>query len=407
MTFLLHGILNKNTRYSIEEPILEKSRGIYLALLSASHGLNHFYQLLIPVVIPKITAEYQLTNFVAGILLACFSLTYSLLQSPIGYLSKLFGRKRLLILSFIITSVSFLAIGFVDNLILFALLFLFAGVGGSIYHPIGMPLLSEFYKENRGQASGFHQTGGAVGSFVAPLVIGPLVLLLNWRLATAVLSTLGIALSLIVWFVIVEPKQQVKEETKQQSKGAKTSVKMYSSSLVFIVAAMIAVTGLRGLDSFANQYFIYGRGITNFAEAAFLFSMLKIAGLFSSPLCGRLSDIFGRKKVLIVLIVIQSASIYALTATPLSILAFPCILFGFASFGSLTITDAFLADITPREYVETIFGLHYTASFLTSVYIPPIQGVIIDSYGFDASFLALSALILFSIPIFLKVKTRF
>jgi hypothetical protein len=40
------------------------------------------------------------------------------------------------------------------------------------------------------------------------------------------------------------------------------------------------------VDSFAVSYFQMGRGITDYFEATFLFATLKVAGLFSGPLCG-------------------------------------------------------------------------------------------------------------------------
>jgi hypothetical protein len=46
----------------------EKGRA-HLVLLTTSHGMNHVYQLLTPVIIPKITADYGLSNFIAGMLL--------------------------------------------------------------------------------------------------------------------------------------------------------------------------------------------------------------------------------------------------------------------------------------------------------------------------------------------------
>jgi len=387
---------------------LEKHRSLYLALLSTSHGMNHVYQLLIPVVIPRITAEYRLSNFMAGILVACFSLSYSLLQVLFGYLSRIYGRKNLLIFGFVLTSMSFLTIGFVDNLMMFALLLFLAGIGGSTYHPNGMPFLSEFYGENRGQASGFHQTGGASGSFIAPLVIGALVLGFDWRLTVTTLSIPGIVLAIALWLLLAEPKRRIREkESEQQSKENMTvNLRLYGPSLVFIVAAMIYVVGLRGIDAFANQYFTYGRQIKNIAEASLLFSMLKVAGLFSGPLSGKFSDIFGRKKVLIVLVVVESVSLCTLTIVPLSILIIPCILFGFASFGLLAITDAFLADITPKEHMATVFGLNFTVSFITSAIIPPILGGIFDLYGFGVGFMTLSAIMPFSIPILLQIKSK-
>jgi len=313
-----------------------------------------------------------------------------------------------LVLGFIITSLSFLAIGFVENIMMLSLLFFLAGIGGSTYHPNGMPFLSEFYEENRGQASGFHQTGGASGSFIAPLVIGALVSGFDWRLTVTTLSIPGIILAIALWLLLVEPKRKINEkESEQQSKGnMKINVRLYGPSFAFIVAAMIYVVGLRGIDAFANQYFTYGRNIKNIAEASFLFSMLKVAGLFSGPLSGKFSDILGRKRILFVLIVVESVSLYTFTIVPLNILIIPCIVFGFASFGLLAITDAFLADITPKEHMATVFGLNFTVSFITSAIIPPILGGIIDRYGFGVGFMTLSAIMPFSIPILLQIRSK-
>ena len=370
--------------------------------------MNHVYQLLIPIIIPRIADEYQLSTLTAGILISVFSLSYALLQIFSGFLSRLMGRKNMIIVGIVITSISFFILGFVDNILLFAFVLFVAGMGGSTYHPNGMPLLSEFYKENRGQAAGFHQAGGSLGSIIAPLVIGPLVFFMNWRLTVTVLSFPGLVLSAILWLLVVEPERQIaKKPELTVGESKRTSLKMYSSSLVFIAASVIYVLGLRGVDSFAVLYFQRGRGIENFVEATFIFSTFKMAGLFSGPLCGKLSDIFGRKKAISVLVCIEAVSIYALTVVPNSILVIPCIVFGFASFGLLAVTDAFLADLTPEEYMSTVYGLHFTMSFLTQVIIPPVFGIIVDySKSFDTGFIVLSAIIPLSLPILLKVQVK-
>jgi len=329
------------------------------------------------------------------------------LQLPFGYLSRRVGRKNLLILGFVTTSFSFMSIALADSIPALALVLFLAGVGGSTYHPNGMPLLSEYYEEKRGQASGFHQTGGALGSFIAPLLIGALLLNLSWRLTATTLSVLGIIWGVILFLLLTEPKPKVEEKEEQSlPKKSKLDIRLYGPALVFILTAMIYITGLRGIDAFANQYFTYGRGIQNIAEASLLFSMLKIAGLFSGPISGRLSDIFGREKLLIILVLIESASLYILTVTPVALLMIPCIVFGFSSFGLLAITDAFLADLVPHEHRGTIFGLNFTLSFVTSAIIPPILGGIIDLQGFSTGFTALSITVLFSIPILTQIRPR-
>ena len=383
-------------------------RNIYLTLIATSHGINHIYQLLTPIIIPKIADEYLLSTTSAAVLISMYSLSYALLQAPSGILSKTLGRKNTIILGFVITFTSFLIMGFIDNLILFALLLFLAGVGGSTYHPNGMPLLSGFFKENRGQAAGFHQTGGSLGSVIAPLVIGPLVIVFGWRLTLSLLAFPGLILSIALWLVLKEPKQIVLESSdKLKTKPEKTSVKRYGPSLIFIAATVTYTLGIRGVDALAVLYFQRGRGISNYIEATFIFSTLKIAGLFSAPICGRLSDTFGRKKAIAVLVCIEAACLYLLTVVPNNLLVGPCLFFGFASFGLLAITDAFLADITPKRYMETIFGLHFTLSFFTQVIIPPIFGAIGEyTNSFDLSFIILSLIVPLSIPILLKVKSQ-
>ncbi|HLE75947.1 MAG TPA: MFS transporter, partial [Candidatus Bathyarchaeia archaeon] len=184
------------------------------------------------------------------------------------------------------------------------------------------------------------------------------------------------------------------------------NMEIYGSAIILIIAAFIFALGQRGTDAFANQYFTYGRGIQNFLEASLLFATLKAAGLFSAPLCGRLSDIYNRKKVLIALVIIESVSLYAITVTPTTLLAAPCLVFGFASFGLLAVSDALLADITPEEYRSTLFGANVTVSFTSTIFLSPILGSIADLYSFDVGFILLSALMPLSILFILKVKTK-
>ena len=81
-----------------------------------------------------------------------------------------------------------------------------------------MSLLSEFYTDKRGQASGFHQTGGSLGSFVTPLITDILLFTFNWKLSIAFLSIPGFALSIVLRILLKEPKQQGEKEAEQKIK---------------------------------------------------------------------------------------------------------------------------------------------------------------------------------------------
>ena len=256
------------------------------------HALNHVYQFILPVTIPKIMIDYDLSYFSVGMLVACFSFSYALFQAPFGNLSKRFGRKLLMILGLILNSLALLLIGAVFtysfNIWIFALLLFLAGIGGSTYHPLGISFLADAYTENRGRVMGYHQTGGAIGSFISPLIIGAIVLSFGWQSAFIALSFLGFLMSPLIWFLLNDTKRVL---TTQKEKKTKT----YGPALLLILTSSIFIIGYRGLNAFGTQYFTEGKGVT-YSEAIILFSTLQIAGIFSAPICGRLSDIFGRKK---------------------------------------------------------------------------------------------------------------
>jgi MFS family permease len=295
--------------------------------------------------------------------------------------------------------------GFVDNIIIFALLLFVAGAGGSTYHPNGVPFLAETYQNNRGRTFGFHQTGGALGAFIAPILTGILVLNFSWRPTLMLLAIPGLVLAALLWFSI-SPEQTSNKNRSQTSKTGLSKMELYGSVILFMTAAFIYVLGQRGTDSFGNLYFTRSRGIENFLEASLLFSTLKVAGLFSAPLCGKLADMFDRKYVLIILVIVGSASLYAITATPTILLAVPCIVFGFAASGLLAVGDTLLADITPQDQMNVVFGLNATISFTSALVISPLLGIIADQYSFNVGFTILSLLMPLSIPLLLKIRTK-
>jgi MFS family permease len=251
---------------------------------------------------------------------------------------------------------------------------------------------------------GLHQTGGAIGSFTGPFITGVLVFAFGWRPAAMILAVPGLLIASKLWFSMTSESS---DQTTPHGMGKTVALnwKTFAPAAIFIVAAFIYILGLRGTDAFANQYFDLGRGI-QIVEASFLFSMLKVAGLFSAPVCGKLSDIFGRKKVLITLVAIESVSLYAITISPNLLLAFPCIVFGFASFGLLAVGEALLADVTPEKHRATVFGLNVTVNFSPSIFLIPMFIGLVPSFGFNFVFILLSAIMPLSIPLLLLIKTK-
>jgi MFS family permease len=181
-------------------------------------------------------------------------------------------------------------------------------------------------------------------------------------------------------------------------------LKKHTAIVLLVVAALIYMHGQRGTDAFANVYFTDGLGI-GIAEASLLYSMLKVAGLFSAPVCGRLSDTYGRKRILIILVFVESISLYAITVVPVILIAVPCIIFGFASFGLLTVGEALLADITPEKQRAALFGVMVTVNFAPYLYLTLALFALADLQMYTLGFIILSLVMPLSIPLIIGIGT--
>jgi len=257
-----------------------------------------------------------------------------------------------------------------------------AGIGGSTYHSLGIPLISDLFPERRGEALGYHQTGGSIGSFIAPLTIGVITENLGWRSAFLTLSLLGMALAPVLWYRLRESQLEVAE-------GSKPSLKELREPLLLVLAASIYIVAFRGVMLFGTLYFEQGKGLG--PQAYVLFSLSQVAGIFSGPVCGRLSDVMGRKEVIISLVLIEGVSAFGLvflTGIPLYL---TLVVLGFAAFGLLASMDAFLADITRPRLFGTVVGINLAASFVVSSILSPILGGSISTYGYDLSFTLIAA----------------
>lgn len=85
----------------MEQRLVKSSRRntTSLTVICIAHAVNHAHQMLLPSMSFKITSEFGIGGFTFGLLVAAFSLSYSLFQAPFGAYAERLGRKRLLSLS--------------------------------------------------------------------------------------------------------------------------------------------------------------------------------------------------------------------------------------------------------------------------------------------------------------------
>jgi len=297
--------------------------------------------------------------------------------------------------------------GLSQNILQLAFTQFLAGIGGASYHPIGITLVSFFVsKKSLGQGQGFHQTGGAVGSFIAPLLSAYIGTAFNWRYSFILLSLFGLVNSLVVWLGMAEPNlTDSREEKGKDATTMRFDSKLLGLTLKLSCLGFVYIITFRALLSFLTTYATekYAIGL---GSAAQLLALLQIVGIFGSPLFGRLSDVIGRKNTLFILLLCQSAVMYSITYASLEILAILLGVMGLAAFGTLAVADGWITGMNLRSVMGTVIGSTSTASFLSGAVVAPAVGFLADQFGFDFSFRVLAIIALIALPILKIIKDK-
>jgi MFS family permease len=104
---------------------------------------------------------------------AGFNLVAALISYPAGFFSDRWGRRNVLLGSFIIFFVAYLGFALVQNLVLIALLFFFYGLYQGIFRAVGKAFASDFVPEHlRASAVGWYSASIGLLQLVASVVAG-------------------------------------------------------------------------------------------------------------------------------------------------------------------------------------------------------------------------------------------
>ncbi|MGL4452795.1 MAG: conjugated bile salt MFS transporter [Sarcina sp.] len=286
-----------------------------------------------PLFIPYVVKHFHFS-------LAAFSLifTFGALASAIfsPFLGKLFGKinlKFIFIVGTILSSITFLGMGFATNLAEFYILQAVMQIGCVLYSGLGVPYLigAWFPTKGRGQALGIAFAGGSIGNvFLQPLTAN----LLGSKgesfayIAFGILSLIA-SLIIVIFFVripkpgeiiVLTPEEAAAEEAKEHSgKKAKKAAVIYEghgskatmkNPYFWLLALGYAFIGI-AISACSTQYASYFRMQLHLNPAliGILGSVFAIFCLVGNVGGGALFDRIGSFKAMILAFIFQAIAI--------------------------------------------------------------------------------------------------
>src|SRR5450830_707669 len=270
-----------------------------VSLITFAHALHDTYSSWLSALLPVLIEKFTLTNTMAGAL--SMALTFpSVLQPLIGYIVDRKNLRWLIVLAPAITALVMTNLGVIPSYKLLFPLLLIAGLSAAGIHSVGPGVVSYFAGKRIGKGMSFWMIGGDFGYSVGPLLATSMVGLIGLTR----MPLLGIGGVLVSLFLVYATRHT---DTRSASKDLKINRPAFIANLKQVMFPMVLLLLTRALAgvmlSTFLPIFLRSQGASlGFAGAGM--AIAGAAGAVGAYIAGTLSDKVGRRKILLVAIVI-------------------------------------------------------------------------------------------------------
>jgi sugar phosphate permease len=369
-------------------------------LVGLGHGGTHWVAAFFYLLLPFITRDLGLSYTDAGLLVAVFHVSSFSANVGSGLVVDLTGRRVLFqIVSLLVGAGALLAFGMTERLLVLAGLVVLIGASNNLWHPPAIAFLSERYPANRGYALSIHALGASLGDTVAPLAAGSLLAVLTWQ-NTAVTGALPVILVAMILGLLLLGKDGSGRVGERRGMGLGDYLlglkQILRNRLVLGLCLMAGFRSMaqNGLYLFLPLYLIneldsgpLWMGVTIMA--------MQLGGMVAGPVAGAWSDRTGRRPVVLAGLTVTTAVIAAITLVDNDMVVVVAVsILGFALFAVRPVIHGWLMDLTPANLSGSATSMLFGTQSLLSTLVPPIGGLIADTYGLTAVFYMLAATML-------------
>ncbi|MFH1125347.1 MAG: MFS transporter [Pseudomonadota bacterium] len=354
--------------------------------------LNFSSRAIISPLLPVIEDELAISHALAGSLFFFTASGFTVANLFSGLLSYRLGYKKSIMLCFAVLTVGLFVMRYAATYAGIAAVCLFIGVGGGIYLPNAIPLLTEiFSREHWGKVIAFHDSGASFSILAVPLLVALGLPFFHWRTLFLIMAGASvILLGAVIGFV---------PETGHRNHDRIRFLDIMGRGefWIMIFIWLAATASSMGIYAIIPLFLVKEKGMP-LETANTIFGLSRIGGFFAAVLGGFVADRFGVKKVLYVLILITGVSTIAVAASR----AFPFLISMLviqATFGTAFFPIGFLAisKLTPPNERGAFTGAVVAIAVgLGSGMTPSILGAVADLWNFQIGILGVGILMTLS-----------
>ncbi len=342
------------------------------------HAYNDIYLLILPLLIPFIRNEFDLTYFQSGLILTTHIGIRSLFSYICGHLGDKFDKRIIISMGFVLSSIFMASLVLANTYVTIIISLMIMAVGVSSFHPLATALVGEGAESShRASQIGVFESIGATGIVLSSLTFGFFVNNWGWRYICFALAVPG----LILAFAYLKMR---KEEIDQNIKAEKSVDKYYILS--FLLGRGVRALGIGAIMSFLPTFGVDYLGLDG-GQGSWLITLYFLGCIIGNLTGGWLAD-----KTSVLLIISSSAIITVFAMIGITYLQYTLIvlilviILGLSQGGFFTPQNCWLTTVSSQSTRGKVLGAAFLIDGVSVTIAPTLFGWIADYVGLLGSF---------------------
>lgn len=360
------------------------------------HFTHDSYSAFLAPLLPLLQAKLSLSYGLLGSL-GLFMQLPGLLNPLIGYLADRVSVRYFVIFAPAVTATLMSCIGLAPGYTSLALLLFAAGISTSAFHAPAPAMVANVSGNRLGTGMGLFMAGGELGRTLGPLITAAAVAWIGlegiWRL-----MFVGWVASAVLYMRL----KNVKVPARQRG-----SLPLHRALRVFGLLAWLTLTRaflIGAVTTFLPTYMNDVAGASLWLAAGAL-TILEAAGVVGALLAGSLSDRFGRRAVLLALMLVSPLLLVVFVNSPAALYMPLLVLLGISALAPAPVFLAVVQDAFPNDRALAN-GIFNAIVFLALGLGISLTGVSADTLGLQNAFMLSAVIALLGVPAIFFLPAR-
>ncbi|WP_434401129.1 MFS transporter [Planococcus sp. 11815] len=360
------------------------------------HLLNDSLQAVIPAMFPILEKDLGLSFTQLGLIAFALNMVASVLQPVIGFASDKKPMPYALPLGMVFSFIGIAGLAFAPEYWLILLSVIFLGFGSAVFHPEGSRVSYMAAGSRRGLSQSIYQVGGNSGQALAPLISAFILVPLGQKGAALFLFVAALGIFVLSKISAWYKAQLERDKLEKVKKTVLSSLppltkKQVGTALTLLLLIIFARTFyITTITSFYIFHLMDNYGVTIQQGQMFIFLFLGI-GAFGTFFGGPLADRIGRKRVIVLSLLVPIPLALVLPYVALPIVAVILAVLGFFLMLSFSVMVVYAQELVPSR-IGTMSGLTVGLAFGMGAIGAVAIGVLMDSIGVYETMVIISVL---------------